>query len=117
MKTTTELFAIMSRATESSMKSHARNEAGVSTYAHNTWFFSYSGHVNSLDATMYPLGWNQDTNHQGINPIKLSSTLDKAGIQLMYWFIFNNLTATDQLAEQKLSDLNDEIAMNQLRNS
>ena len=35
----------------------------------------------------------------------------------MYWFIFNNLTATDQLAEQKLSDLNDEIAMNQLRNS
>ena len=59
MKTTKQLFKIMTRATEISMHGYDMCEKDITELSHNQWFFSYSGHVNSLSAQYYPLGWSE----------------------------------------------------------
>ena len=53
MKTLTELFHIQAIATQESIDN--RNITPEHTF--NTWFFDYSGHVNKMDAKMYPIVW------------------------------------------------------------
>ena len=57
MKTLTELFHIQAIATQESID-NLKIKNGTSVRTFNTWFFSYSGHVNRMDAKMYPIGWS-----------------------------------------------------------
>ena len=93
MKTLTELFHIQAIATQESIDN--RNITPEHTF--NTWFFDYSGHVNKMDAKMYPIGWSKtaDDKDAGIKPIEMS-VIEESGIQLMYWFIYNNLTESSK---------------------
>lgn len=94
MKTLTELFHIQAIATQESID----NKNITPDHTFNTWFFDYSGHVNKMDAKMYPIGWSKtaDDKEAGIKPIEMSVYVEESGIQLMYWFIYNNLTESSQ---------------------
>ena len=97
MKTLTELFNIQAIATQESID-NLKIKYGTSVRTFNTWFFSYSGHVNRMDAKMYPIGWSKtaDDKEAGIKPIEMSVYVEESGIQLMYWFIYNNLTESSK---------------------
>ena len=100
MKTTKDLFRIMTTATESSITGFKWMEDGYSECSHDQWFFEYSGHVNRLCASMYPLGWSEK---EDTRVRKCEATLNEGGIQLMYWFIFDNLNKKQQEMESNLS--------------
>ena len=96
MKTLTELFNIQAIATQESID-NLKIKYGTSVRTFNTWFFSYSGHVNRMDAKMYPIGWSTTADDsKGIKPIEMGVDIEESGIQLMYWFIYNNLTESSQ---------------------
>jgi len=103
MKTTKDLFRIMATATESSMHGYDMKEQAITDVSHSQWFFSYSGHVNSLSATMYPLGWSDAQKENGVQGKSLDAKLTEAGIQLMYWFIYDNLSKNKQQMMSNLS--------------
>ena len=85
MKTLTELFHIQAIATQESID----NKNITPEHTFNTWFFDYSGH---------PIGWSKtaDDKEAGIKPIEMSVYVEESGIQLMYWFIYNNLTESSK---------------------
>jgi len=101
MKTTKQLFKIMARATEISMHGYDMKEKDITEVSHNQWFFNYSGHVNSLSAQYYPLGWHDAQKENGVQGKSLDAKLTEAGIQLMYWFIYDNLCLRDQELESQ----------------
>jgi len=56
-------------------------------------FFTYAGHVNSMDVSYYPLGWDKKdeaTEH------KFTTYLTEEGIQAMYWWMRVNLRLTNE---------------------
>ncbi len=56
-------------------------------------FFSYSGHVNQMECTYYPCGWDrreEATTHE------FSTYLTEEGIQAMYWWMVVNLRITNR---------------------
>ena len=97
MKTIIDLQNIQGIATIQSIND--LNVAGKYTW--NTWFFTYSGHVNELRASFYSNGWSVEA-----EPKVMSAELNEAGIQLMYWFIFSNLS---RCAQEDLDKMNVKI--------
>ena len=46
---------------------------------------------------MYPIGWSTTADDsKGIKPIEMGVDIEESGIQLMYWFIYNNLTESSK---------------------
>lgn len=56
-------------------------------------FFSFSGHVNTMDVSYYPLGWD---NKEGAIEYKFTTYLTEDGIQAMYWWMIVNLRITNR---------------------
>jgi len=104
MKTLQDLFTIQGIATKESMEGRALRTSETASYSGNTWFFTFSGHVNSMSCDYYPLGWKKQEDDRG-KPTAANSKaivysmdvyLTDAGIQLMYWFIYKHLTPSGQ---------------------
>lgn len=76
MKTINDLFNLVAEAT-------SQNSAD-----HRTWFFNFSGHVNTMNISFWHTGWNADypTSEQ-----KIEQHLTEEGIQTLYWFIKTRL--------------------------
>lgn len=72
MKSLAELFKVLSIATKSKR---------------GTWFINFSGHVNRMSVTYYPMGWKPE----GYSEI-IEQELDEEGIQALYWFVRTRLT-------------------------
>ena len=97
MKTIIDLQNIQGIATIQSI-----NDLKVADkYTWNTWFFTYSGHVNELRASFYSNGWSVEA-----EPKVMTAELNEAGIQLMYWFIYSNLS---RCAQEDLGKMNVKI--------
>lgn len=59
------------------------------TRDYKTWFFSFSGHVNSIEIRFYPTGWSHDENRHFNS---LSVYLDnEESIQCAYWWVKTKL--------------------------
>jgi uncharacterized caspase-like protein len=56
-------------------------------------FFSYSGHVNQMDVSYYPLGWDKKDE---ATKYEFTTYLTDEGIQAMYWWIVVNLRVTNR---------------------
>ncbi len=74
MKTLNDLMKLQAEAIESSK------------YSLEDWFFSFSGHVNKMKINYYFTGWKSDGHSDSIE-----QTLNKEGIQALYWFIKTRL--------------------------
>lgn len=72
MKSLAELYELLSLATKSNI---------------GTWFINFSGHVNRLSVTYYPLGWKSEGYSECIE-----QELTEEGIQAFYWFVRTRLT-------------------------
>lgn len=78
MKTLQELFELQGKAVYRYGKSEVYGDV----------FFSYSGHVNQMDVSYYPLGWDKKDE---ATEYKFTTYLTDEGIQAMYWWIIVNL--------------------------
>ena len=76
MKTLNDLFQLVAQATREN------NEI------RNTWFVSFSGHVNKISVTYYFTGWKSNGNGHAE---EIEQVLDVEGIQAVYWFIKTRL--------------------------
>ena len=76
MKTLKDLFDLIAQATNENCPDS------------RTWFFSFSGHVNTLDITYYSTGWDVDKEHLRE---QIKEYLTEEGIQATYWFIKTRL--------------------------
>ncbi len=56
-------------------------------------FFSFSGHVNTMDVSYYPLGWDKKDE---ATEYKFTTYLTEEGIQAMYWWMIVNLKITNR---------------------
>ena len=74
MKTITDLFQLVAKATE-------QNGEEI-----RTWFIYYSGHVNNMQVRYYATGWKAEGQFES-----LEQRLDEDGIQSLYWFIKTRL--------------------------
>ena len=72
MKSLAELYKVLSIATKSKR---------------GTWFIHFSGHVNRMSVTYYPMGWNAEGYSECIE-----QELTEEGIQAFYWFVRTRLT-------------------------
>ena len=79
MKTKAELFALMAQA---SIITEETKNTGIGS----VWFFSFSGHVNTLSIEYYFGGWSPERTGD-----KLDVKLDEVGTQAAYWFIQSKL--------------------------
>lgn len=76
MKTLKDLFELIAQATE-------ENSQG-----YRTWFFNYSGHVNTMDVKFYFTGWSATEDR---SKEQIYQSLDEDGIQVLYYFIKTRL--------------------------
>lgn len=83
MKTLTDLLQLQAKAME---KYNSDSKLGQV-------FFSFSGHVNAMDVSYYPLGWDQ---RDEAMEQKFTTYLTEEGIQAMYWWIIVNLRITNR---------------------
>ncbi len=83
MKTLQDLFELQGKAVKSYGTSKAFGDV----------FFSYSGHVNQMDVSYYPLGWDKKDE---ATKYEFSTYLTEEGIQAMYWWIIVNLRVTNR---------------------
>jgi hypothetical protein len=84
MKTLQELFELQGKAVQMYSTSHE---------SLGDVFFSYSGHVNQMDVSYYPLGWDKKDE---ATKYEFTTYLTDEGIQAMYWWIVVNLRVTNR---------------------
>lgn len=75
MKDLTDLLALVTEAVQGSSRDS------------DTWFFSFSGHVNQLEVSFHRAGWKLDDHHYE----DCRAYLTEEGIQELYWFIKNRI--------------------------
>ena len=85
MKTLQDLLGLQAKAMEMYHKDTGRVMGEV--------FFSFSGHVNSMSATYYPLGFED---RDKANSYEFTTYLTEEGIQAMYWWMVVNLRVTNR---------------------
>ncbi len=83
MKTLQDLFELQGKAVQKYSTSEVYGDV----------FFSYSGHVNQMDVTYYPLGWDKKDE---ATKYEFTTYLTDEGIQAMYWWIIVNLRVTNR---------------------
>ena len=83
MKTVKELFELVAQATEENSQDF------------QTWFFNFSGHINTLSVEFYFSGWEMDKKH----PKKIEQELTEEGTQALYWFIKTRLRNVNTIIE------------------
>tara|TARA_B100000768_G_scaffold157939_1_gene156269 strand:+ start:4316 stop:4630 length:315 start_codon:yes stop_codon:yes gene_type:complete len=85
MKTLQDLLELQAIAMEK-----YNSKSGLS---HGEVFFSFAGHVNTMDVRYYPLGWNKKDE---ATEYKFNTYLTEDGIQAMYWWMIVNLRVTNR---------------------
>ncbi len=56
-------------------------------------FFTFSGHINQMDVSYYPLGWDR---RKDATKYEFTTYLTEEGIQAMYWWMRVNLRLTNE---------------------
>jgi len=85
MKTLQDLLQLQAIAMEKYNKKSGMHMGEV--------FFSFAGHVNQMDVSYYPLGWDKKDE---ATEYKFTTYLTEEGIQAMYWWMIVNLRVTNR---------------------